>query len=442
MFENEALVDYRRLGSENGGRSEPAPVDGGDDVERIRSRDSEVQRTLEPNVTTAIVGLVLDRAGIRILAGNEEVASRIDLTVPGHARDLRGIAHSTGKEFRRRTGFDSAIVFATDKPTPFELGNVDTRVLVVRLGAVVISRIGIGLAGFGIVERRREVRIEFGSHRVLLELAADLAPKIATITFGDDVHVERPILLEPRIVDELIPGLGRSDETETLVERLTVATGLTGTFVRRHTDFIFRDRSELEQLLERESRGSRSHISDGIGKPRGGLGTGTNWSFDEALACDVDVRRPIPDVGSVKDVLEHPNLGLDVLARWHQIALHEVLIRRKEPEVRRGEILPVQDRIGRALVDVKDILERILGDPVRPGLLPNERRLFDLHDPHGVTHVGRPFDRIGQQRSKDLPALPCFSLGFDEVIRKFVVLVLILFRPHVAEILIDGRKRL
>lgn len=428
-------------GLQNRIRTKPAPVQRGDDVEGVRAGDTKIQGTLEPNVTTAIVGFVLNRT-VTVLTRNEEIPSGVDLAVPGHAGDLGWITGRTGKEFRRRAGFDSAIVFATDKPSPLEFGDINPCVVRVGLGAVVVSRIGIRFANLGCMERRREVAIEGRSHRGLFELAPNLAPEIATIALSDDVHVQGPVLLEPRIIDELIPGLGRSDPAETFVERLAVATGLAGTFIRGHADFLFRNGRELEQLLEVHEGTSNWSVLKNRGEPRSRLGIRTNRSLNETLARDVDVRRPIPDVSSIEDILEHPNLGLDVLARRHQISFHEVLKSREEPKVRRREILPVQNRIGRALVDIEDVFERILGNPVGPSFLPNKRRLLDLNDSHGLAHVRRPLNRIGQERSECLPALPCFGLCFDEVVRKLVVFVLILFRPHIAEVLIDGRKRL
>lgn len=217
MNSNVIVVVAGWLGSNHRGGDTAAPaVDDRKDVERVRADDSEGKRSLELRVTTTFVGAVLNVA-VAILAGDEEVLGRSDLAVPRHTSDLGGIVGGTGEELGRRAGFDAAIVGAADVPRPLELGDVELGVIGIGLGPVVVRSVDVGLARFRVGEGRDEVGVELGAKRILLHLHTNLAPEIATIRLVDDVHVDRAVLLEPWIVDPLIPRRRRRDQTETLV---------------------------------------------------------------------------------------------------------------------------------------------------------------------------------------------------------------------------------
>lgn len=419
-----------------------AEVDNGQNVLRVRINDAESLFGLEPHVVAKVIR-VPPRVTGGVLGRDEEVLRAVDLAVPLHAGKLLGVGRTAREEFRRRTRVDDLVRLTADVPTDFDWGGRGLGIIKSGARTIELSGGSFRIHGFGDREGNSLVVVERVTERILLHLAANLTEEVALVGFGNDIHVQGAILLEPWIVDEVVPNLRGSNEAEAFVEGLGVAAGLAASFVWRHADFIIGDVGDFEQLLEGDVAvgGKLVHASgDPIEILLGGsIGVAPDGRGDEPVTGDVDIRGIIPNVRSIEGVSVDANLFLDVLARRNKIALHEILKGREETEVRRNELMPIQNSIHRALANIVDVAEWVGLDGVRTGFLADDRRFLHHDSAHSVRHIWRPRNAIRKEFLPYRVTAAHFGVHFLEVVWEFGVEVLVLFRPNGDQILVDRR---
>ena len=407
---------------------------------------------METHVLTERVQVELRRT-VRVSALNREVLGRINAAIPLHSRNLGRIGRRSSEEFGRCTDVDSAIsaVFA-HQPRHFERRILDERIVRIRQRAIVLGRRRVGNDRLGRrLSRRQVVGGDFPAQRILLHARHDHSERRRLELAVDDIERQHAVLLHPRIVHELRVSLTAAHKAELFRERHTgIARGGIA-LVRFHSaNFLAGTDGVVQVGVRHVARNASSTfnwrntaLKDSF-QPRSSLERVTTCITadrrrNKANAHDIHIGRIVPHVSTIERLLEPRDLHLDVLPRRNQLALHEVLKGRKKPELGRKELLPNERGSRRTLAHIEDIALRFSSDGLRASRLPKHRGIFRDDKLERVSHVRLPVNRVSEKRLPGFPFLPRRCLGFVEVIRQFVVSILILFRPVRTNILVDGR---